>query len=95
MLIRILIRKEQTELKNIIKKLKWKFWSYVKLLCRIESCESIIIIKRWLFLYAEVLSEKPTIHTMYSNVFILLREQFSFSGLHYTVSDKSLASERD
>jgi len=93
--MRILIWKEQTELKNIINEIKWRFWSYVKLLCRIESCESIIILKRWRFLHAEVLSEKPTLHILYSNVLILLREQFSFYGLYFTARYKSLASERD
>jgi hypothetical protein len=48
--MRILIWKEQTNLKNIIKKYKGGgYRSYVKLLCRIESCESKIIIELSLY----------------------------------------------
>ena len=61
-------------MKNIILKTKCRYWSYIKLLCRIESCESKIIIEHWLFLYAEILTDKPTIHILYSNVLTLLRE---------------------
>jgi hypothetical protein len=70
---------------NIILKIKWRFWSYAKLLCHIESCESKIIIERCLFLYAGIVTEKPTMHILYSNVLTLLREKCSFSDSYCTV----------